>query len=333
MDGSFGGADRAGETEPFSRSALRFGKDPLPLRRARPRALYQGEDAREPAQRSPPHSAPRAPEELPKREGHRPAPHLPLRELWCGAAHGEVPGVQAGADRGRRHGRRIGAEGLKELVHNGRVKALTPLYGEITAKYIADSPEVIFAGLIITIWLTPMLIALLGFDSFAGDVQHRTIRYWTVRARRGSFFAGKFLGLWTTVSAVTLAIHALIWVVCIARGEATAAETLSWGIRFWVVSLPMSAAWCGVAVLVSSFFRMPMVALLTTFAAYFALWLVWVIGVASDTSALLYFYPNYYDKLLLSPQLWTAASGFGACALMATLCVGGGTLLFSKRDV
>ena len=227
----------------------------------------------------------------------------------------------------------IGAEGLKELVHNGRVKALTPLYGEITAKYIADSPEVIFAGLIITIWLTPMLIALLGFDSFAGDVQHRTIRYWTVRARRGSFFAGKFLGLWTTVSAVTLAIHALIWVVCIARGEATAAETLSWGIRFWVVSLPMSAAWCGVAVLVSSFFRMPMVALLTTFAAYFALWLVWVIGVASDTSALLYFYPNYYDKLLLSPQLWTAASGFGACALMATLCVGGGTLLFSKRDV
>ena len=73
----------------------------------------------------------------------------------------------------------------------------------------------------------------------------------------------------------------------------------------------MSAAWCGVAVLVSSFFRMPMVALLTTFAVYFGLWLVWVIGQATEVEALLYLYPNYYDKLLLSPQLWTAAAGFG----------------------
>ena len=116
-------------------------------------------------------------------------------------------------------------------------------------------------------------------------------------------------------------------------GEATAAETLSWGIRFWVVSLPMSAAWCGIAVLVSSFFRMPIVALLTTFAVYFGLWLVWVIGNAADVEPLLYLYPNFYDKLLLSPQLWTAAAGFGACALMSTLCIGGGTFLFSRRDV
>jgi len=227
----------------------------------------------------------------------------------------------------------VTASAVKEFIHDGRIKALTPVYGETTAKYIADSPEVLYAGLMITIWLTPMLIALLGFDSFSGDMQHKSVRYWTLRTRRGSYFAGKFFGLWTTVSAVTLAIHALIWAVCIFRVEATAAEPLSWGVRFWVVSLPMSAAWCGIAVLVSSFFRMPMVALLTTFAANFALWLVWVIGVASDTNALLYFYPNFYDKLLLSPQLWTAASGFGACALMATLCVGGGTLIFDKRDV
>ncbi len=227
----------------------------------------------------------------------------------------------------------IGAAGLKEVVHNARVEWLSVPYGETTAKYIADSPEVLFMGLLITIWLTPMLIALLGFDSFAGDVQHRSVRYWTIRSRRGSYFAGKFLGLWSTVSAVTLAIHSLTWIVCIARGEATAAETLSWGIRFWLVSLPITAAWCGVAVLVSSFFRTPMLALLSIFAAYFALWLTWFIGGMTETSPLLYVYPNYYDKLLLSPQLWTAASGFGACALMATLCVGAGTFFFSKRDV
>ncbi len=230
-------------------------------------------------------------------------------------------------------GEEISAENLKDFVHNLRVDALTPVYGEGTAKYIADSPEVLYMGLMITIWLTPMLVALLGFDSFSGDVQHRSVRYWTVRTRRGSYFAGKFLGLWTTISAVTLAIHALIWAVCIVRGEATTAETLSWGIRFWLISLPMSAAWCGLSVLVSSFFRTPIYALLTTLASFFALWLVWVIGVAADVNALLYFYPNYYDKLLLSPQLWQAASGFGACAVMAALCIGGGTFLFAKRDV
>ena len=222
---------------------------------------------------------------------------------------------------------------LKEGIKGLRIEGLTPIYGETTARHIAESPEVLYAGLMITIWLTPLLIALLGFDSFAGDIQHRSVRYWTVRTRRGSYFVGKFLGLWSTVSSVTLAINALIWVVTIARGEATSADTLSWGIRFWIISLPMSAAWCAVAVLVSSFFRMPMLALLSIFAANFALWLLWVIGVAAEVPALLYFYPNHYDKLLLSPQLWTAASGFGACALMATLCIGGGTLLFTKRDV
>ncbi len=222
---------------------------------------------------------------------------------------------------------------LKETIKGLRIEGLTPVYGETTAKHIADSPEVLYAGLMITIWLTPLLIALLGFDSFAGDIQHRSVRYWTVRTRRGSYFAGKFLGLWTTISALTLSINALIWAVTIVRGEATAADTFSWGIRFWLISLPMSAAWCAIAVLVSSFFRMPILALLTIFAAYFTLWLLWVIGIASETDALLYFYPNYYDKLLLSPQLWTAASGFGACALIASLCIGGGSLLFAKRDV
>ena len=95
---------------------------------------------------------------------------------------------------------------------------------------------------------------------------------------------------------------------------------------FWL--LPPAAI-----LLVSSFFRTPIYALLTTLASFFALWLVWVIGVAADVNALLYFYPNYYDKLLLSPQLWQAASGFGACAVMAALCIGGGTFLFAKRDV
>ena len=41
----------------------------------------------------------------------------------------------------------------------------------------------------------------------------RRVRYWTLRTRRASYFVGKWLGLWATVSAVTFAMHALIWIV------------------------------------------------------------------------------------------------------------------------
>ena len=38
----------------------------------------------------------------------------------------------------------------------------------------------------VTIFLGPLLIAVLGFDAISGELQHRTVRYWTVRARRAS---------------------------------------------------------------------------------------------------------------------------------------------------
>ena len=41
----------------------------------------------------------------------------------------------------------------------------------------------------------------------------------TIRTRRPSYVTGKFLGLWATCSLVALAMHMLIWVIVIARGE------------------------------------------------------------------------------------------------------------------
>ena len=47
--------------------------------------------------------------------------------------------------------------------------------------------------LFMTIWLTPMLVALMGFDSISADIQHKGVRYWTLRTRRASYFVGKWL--------------------------------------------------------------------------------------------------------------------------------------------
>ena len=214
-----------------------------------------------------------------------------------------------------------------------REKGLAEVYDLDTAKHLAAAPEVLFAVLMLTIWLTPLVISMLGYDTVSSDVQYRSIRYWTVRSRRWSYFLGKFAGLFCTVSAITFAMHLLIWCVCIARGEANAGETFAWGFRFWATTLPMSAAWCAVATFVSSLFRVPIVALLVTMTAFFGLWLVWIIGMAAHAEALTYVYPNYYDKFLLSPHIWRALAGVGGCLAIASVALGGGMTLFSRRDV
>jgi ABC-type transport system involved in multi-copper enzyme maturation permease subunit len=228
----------------------------------------------------------------------------------------------------------FGKDVTPEQIHQVREQIITKTYGDpAMGHYLADAPEVLLGMLKLSVWFAPLLIVLMGFDGIASDVQHRSVRYWTVRSRRSSYFVGKFVGLWMTVSAITLAMHLLVWIMCIARGGATPAVTISWGARFWLVSLPISAAWCGIATLVGSLFRTPILALLVTLGTFFVIWLLFVIGDVSKMTALVYIYPNYYDAWLLSPRLDRVASGLGVCIGIAAATIGGGSLLFARRDV
>jgi ABC-type transport system involved in multi-copper enzyme maturation permease subunit len=202
-----------------------------------------------------------------------------------------------------------------------------------TGKSIADAPEVLVIVFLLTIWLTPMIISLLGFDSISSDLQNKGVRYWSLRTRRWSYFLGKWTGVFATVSAITLTMHAIIWIVCIIRGEAPAGAALGWGLRFWLITLPISAVWCGLATTVSSLFKSPIIALLVTFATFFTLFIFWSIGVVSHTDPLLYVYPNYYDALLMHPRVDRAMTGLAVCLGMTALYLGAGSYVFMKRDV
>jgi len=215
-----------------------------------------------------------------------------------------------------------------------REEAATQIYGDpLTGKSLADAPEVLVAVLLLTIWLTPLVISLLGFDTVSGDMQHKAVRYWTLRTRRSSYFIGKWAGVFATVSLMTLTMHAVIWVLCIVRGEAPAATALGWGVRLWFVTLPISAAWCALSTFVSSLFKSPIIALLVTFSVFFGLWLFWMIGQVTHAEALQYVYPNFYDAMLIHPQINRSMTGLAACLVMVALYVGGGSFLFSKKDV
>jgi ABC-2 type transport system permease protein len=244
-----------------------------------------------------------------------------------------------------------------------KLGGLVKIYGDDQGQYLAAAPYTLLSMLTVTVWLAPALVWLMGFDAVASDVRFRSVRFWTVRTRRTSFFVGKVLGLWAVVSAVTLAMNLLVWVVIIIRGEATAAQAFTWGPRFWLVSVPISAAWCGLGVLVASQFRTPMVSLLTMALGFFGMFVLWAVGalvtffstphfpqlfatrgmpepahLGSESgtaigSVLLHLYPNYYDRYLLSPHLGQALVGFTATLGAAVAFSAAGAYIFKRRDI
>ena len=215
------------------------------------------------------------------------------------------------------------------------------------AAQTASMPISLKAFLEVTVWLAPLLIALLGFDAVSGELQHRTVRFWTVRARRSSYFVGKLLGLWGLVALVTLAINAIAGGVALAKGYVTGGELLGWGLRFWLVAVVIAGAWAAIAIFISSCFRTPVIALLTTFGTFFVQWVFgFLVASISRAQSMLhaqtldtqmrwyeYIYPNAYESMLLSqepnrPLLGVAILlGFVACMAAA------GSFLFARRDV
>jgi ABC-type transport system involved in multi-copper enzyme maturation permease subunit len=193
-------------------------------------------------------------------------------------------------------------------------------------------PGALLGALKVTIWFAPALVALLGFDAISGELQHRTVRFWTIRTRRVTFYVGKVLGLWAVVSSLTLFVQVLTWGIVISRGE-SAGAVIEWGPRLWIITLPISLVWCAIAQLVGSQFRVPILSLLMTFGCFFVLWIGYLLGASERVPPLLYFYPNVYDTWLLHPHLDRVVEGLAICFGSALAYVAAGAAIFARRDV
>jgi ABC-type transport system involved in multi-copper enzyme maturation permease subunit len=238
------------------------------------------------------------------------------------------------------------AEGLgPEAFHDAKAQLFGRLYhDEKVGEHLADAPSRLVVFFFIAVWLVPMLVAIVGFDGISTDLQYRSVRYWTIRTRRSSYYVGKFLGLWSVVAILTLAMHAIVWSVMIARGDAAAGATFSWGLRFWLIVVLIAGAWCAIGTLVGSFFRTPMVGLLLTCAAFFAMFFVGFIipnasaGTDPEEASkavvfLRFLYPNTLDAWLLSPEPQRVLAGLGVCATYAVVASILGAFAFARRDV
>jgi hypothetical protein len=217
--------------------------------------------------------------------------------------------------------------------HDAQEKFFSHWYGPETGKRLADCPYSLWMMLVGTLWLAPLLVALLDFDAVSGELQHRTVRFWTVRVRRSSYMIGKYLGACISVLAVTLGMNAIVWGATAAVSGLPIASILRWGVEFFAVSVPISAAWCGIATLVGSQSRSPMLSLLFIFASFFGLWLLRIGAGFSQVPWLAYLYPNAYDEFLLSPSALVVAKGLLGTGLIAGLTTAAATVIFERRDV
>jgi ABC-type transport system involved in multi-copper enzyme maturation permease subunit len=213
-----------------------------------------------------------------------------------------------------------------------------------TGEHLSTAPGLLFFLFAVSLVMMPALVLMLGFDSVSAERQHKTVRYWTLRSRRSSYIVGKWLGLWATCAVVAFGMHLLIWIVCTVRGEAPFGQILSWGLRFWLASMPILGMWCAVSVFISSLLRIPVLALVTTAGVFFAWWLVyfpfWVHGHRDDPdlgasvpSAILYIFPNFYDRFILSPQAGPFLTGLAVSFGFAGVVLAASSALFARRDV
>jgi ABC-type transport system involved in multi-copper enzyme maturation permease subunit len=220
-----------------------------------------------------------------------------------------------------------------------KIQGLQGLYGDELGLYLNDAPGTLLFVANLSIIFAPLLCALLGFDTIASEVQHRTVRYWTVRSSRLGYVLGKFLGLWATVASVTVLVHVVVWGVSLAMDPAaTPAATATWGSRFLFSSIMIAGAWSGMVTLISSLFRLPMVSLLISCASIFALFVLklvvkWFEVSNSKTYFLRWIYPNNYDDLFFSNNAKLFGFGILGIAVFIAVFVSSTTALFVKRDV
>jgi ABC-type transport system involved in multi-copper enzyme maturation permease subunit len=245
-----------------------------------------------------------------------------------------------------------------DAYHDAKVQVWARMYrDQKVGERLADAPVRLVGFFFVAVWLTPLLVSVVGFDGISTDLQHRSIRYWTLRTRRASYYVGKFIGLWSVIAAMTLTMHVIVWTVMVSRGDASAAQIVSWGVRFWLTSLPITGAWCAVATLIGSFFKTPIMGLLLTFVTFFVMFFAGFIlanvyagldqvstqmsaqapTVAAESSygviALRLLYPNSLDTWLLSPEPLRVLEGLSAFLGYAVATCFGGSLLFARRDV
>lgn len=221
------------------------------------------------------------------------------------------------------------------MLKTGAAKVYEILYrgDAIVAERLSQAPSTLVLTAWASVWLCPLLVALIGFDAISAERQHRTLRYMTVRSRRSSYFVGKWLGLWLTSAIVLFGVQLISWLCDLGLVHNDASDVFTWGPALYLVAVPILGAWSAVATFMGSLVKTPMIALLLIFGVFTLQWLIGNFHSESMGKYLAFAYPGSFDHLLLRTGIKQIGMGLAASLAFPLVFVGGGAWLFSRSEV
>ncbi|MBL8680690.1 MAG: ABC transporter permease subunit [Myxococcales bacterium] len=223
-----------------------------------------------------------------------------------------------------------------------RRQVLSAMYDGVSGKdqivdYLVSAPEPIMAFYPLTAFFLGIITMVWGFDTIAGDVQYRTIRYVTLRARRPSLVIGRWLALWVSGVIVSLVVSLILWAGLASKGPYDTSAVFHYGLRTWIATVTLSAWYSALTVLASSLFRTPVLALLTAGGSATVLWFLNKLSGAGWAPSWLKAahdaLPGAWDDRLIGPGIAQWGAGSGVCLLWSALALVAASAIVSKRDV
>lgn len=204
-----------------------------------------------------------------------------------------------------------------------------------TADSLAATPAPVIFFFWFALMAIPLFTALTGFDVLSGELQHRGIRYLSMRVRRGSLLMGKLAVQVLVAVCITAAADAGLFLYAAWRIPGFEAGIgLSAMARFWVCSIPYVATYVTLTALVSAWIRIPILALMLVFIVLFILWILSLLAAWLPSMAFLgWGLPSHYHWGLYSVTPSILARSLAAYTGFSLLFGGLAWFSLARRDL
>lgn len=139
-------------------------------------------------------------------------------------------------------------------------------------QFLFDIPPINIMLFFVSLIGTPILLFIINYDKISQEIYDGTIRYLLFRASRFKIFFAKFLSSFLECSLITLfaVFIGVLW-GSLRFDSVDFSESMSYGLRFWMISQFFLSVFVALSLLASSIFKKPFTSLIVCFLIFIAM--------------------------------------------------------------